>query len=174
MWEKGGFSQISRGFIIFVAATSVVSNVPSHKWFWSDSCTIIFVITSWNYFSLKESQKGNRIKPKIANTINITSIHIAIFSTSYAESEWCMDDLALMAQSESNIILVFYNVKRKDVWWNRVHGMNRVYVESMCILKVEKIFDPINSSTEASIWLPHYWNMERDYDESYKERQLYY
>jgi len=62
-----------------------------------------------------------------------------------------MDDLALMAQSESNIILVFYNVKRKDVWWNRVHGMNRVYVESMCILKVEKIFDPINSSTEASI-----------------------
>jgi len=94
------------------------------------------------FFDKEESQKGNRINSEIENAIKVVPVHIAIFSTGYAESEWCLAELVLMVESDAIIIPVFYDVKPTDIWWNRVDGMDGVYAEALRILKDEKTFDP--------------------------------
>lgn len=87
------------------------------------------------FFDKEEMQKGNRINFVIENAIKGTHVHIAIFSTGYAQSEWCMDELLLMIESGSIIVPVFYDVKPTDMW------SNGVYAEALRILKDEKVFD---------------------------------
>lgn len=94
------------------------------------------------FFDKEEMEKGNRINLVIENAIKGAPVHVAIFSAAYAESEWCMDELVLMVQSESIIIPVFYHLKPTEIWWNSVDGRNGVYAEALHILKEEKLFDP--------------------------------
>jgi len=94
------------------------------------------------FYDQEELQKGNRINSEIENAIKVASIHIAIFSKGYAESEWCMDELALMVESESIIISAFHGVNPTKIWQNPVDGMNGVYAEALRKLKEEKTFDP--------------------------------
>jgi len=94
------------------------------------------------FFDKEEAQKGYTINSVVENAIRVASVHIAIFSRHYAESEWCLDELVLMVESKSVIIPVFYDVKPLDIWRNRVDGMNGVYAEALLILKDEKTLDP--------------------------------
>eukprot|EP01018_Ginkgo_biloba_P023509 Gb_17378 [translate_table: standard] len=60
---------------------------------------------------------GETLSDKIRDAISSASLHIAIFSKNYAESQWCLDELCLMLERGTKIIPVFYNVKPNDLRW---------------------------------------------------------
>eukprot|EP01018_Ginkgo_biloba_P026301 Gb_06231 [translate_table: standard] len=60
---------------------------------------------------------GDELSPQIESAIRTASIHIAIFSSNYAQSRWCLDELLLMLQCGSRIIPVFYDVKPFELKW---------------------------------------------------------
>jgi len=67
-----------------------------------------------------ELEPGGKIISQIEAAIQVASVHVAIFSTNYAESKWCLDELVLMVESEKSgatILPVFYNVKPEHLRW---------------------------------------------------------
>ena len=64
-----------------------------------------------------ELQAGHNITTQIEAAIKVASVHIAIFSPTYAESNWCLDELVLMVESKAIILPVFYKVKPSEVRW---------------------------------------------------------
>nr|ABR16569.1 unknown [Picea sitchensis] len=68
-----------------------------------------------------EMKVGHKITPQILHAIETASIHIAIFSSTYAQSKWCLDELLHMLKSlksnQGTIIPVFYGVKPSDLRW---------------------------------------------------------
>jgi len=64
-----------------------------------------------------ELEPGHIIRSQIEAAIQGASVHIAIFSENYAESNWCLDELVLMLDSKRTILPVFYKVKPSDLRW---------------------------------------------------------
>lgn len=62
-------------------------------------------------------QGGCEISSQLADAIRTASVHVAIFSPRYAESEWCLNELLLMLKSDVPIIPVFYRVSPANVRW---------------------------------------------------------
>ncbi|KAL3746387.1 hypothetical protein ACJRO7_015359 [Eucalyptus globulus] len=63
---------------------------------------------------------GEEIDGKLRQAINGSQIYIPVFSKNYAQSEWCLRELAIMLDNISNskekiILPIFYDVKPKDV-----------------------------------------------------------
>eukprot|EP01018_Ginkgo_biloba_P023532 Gb_26262 [translate_table: standard] len=69
------------------------------------------------FLDKEELQMGETLSHKIRDAIRSASVHIAIFSKNYAESQWCLDELCLMLESGAKIIPVFYDVKPNDLRW---------------------------------------------------------
>lgn len=86
-----------------------------------------------------------RVFPKAA-------VHIAIFSTNYAESSRCLNELVLMVQSGSTVIPVFYDVKVSDLRWTK-EG-NGVYAQALRTLQDQKIFDS-ETLEEKALYYPN-------------------
>jgi len=64
----------------------------------------------------KESlEKGQHFPKKISEALRCASVHVAIFSKQYADSDSCLDELCVMLESEKLIILVFYDVSPSDM-----------------------------------------------------------
>ncbi|CAK9862448.1 unnamed protein product [Sphagnum jensenii] len=57
--------------------------------------------------SLEKGQPGQK---KIYEALGCASVHVAIFSEQYADSDYCLDELCAMLESKKPIIPVFYNV----------------------------------------------------------------
>jgi hypothetical protein len=57
--------------------------------------------------SLEKGQPGQK---KIYEALGCASVHVAIFSEHYADSDYCLDELCAMLESKKPIIPVFYNV----------------------------------------------------------------
>ncbi|CAK9880608.1 unnamed protein product, partial [Sphagnum jensenii] len=57
--------------------------------------------------SLEKGQKGQE---KIYEALRCASVHVAIFSEHYADSDYCLDELCAMLKSKKLIIPVFYDV----------------------------------------------------------------
>ncbi|CAM6028798.1 unnamed protein product [Sphagnum balticum] len=57
--------------------------------------------------ALEKGQHGQR---KIYEALGCASVHVAIFSEHYADSEYCLDELCAMLESKKLIIPVFYDV----------------------------------------------------------------
>jgi len=57
--------------------------------------------------SLEKGQPGQK---KIYEALGCASVHVAIFSEHYADSDYCLDELRAMLESKKPIIPVFYNV----------------------------------------------------------------
>jgi hypothetical protein len=55
-------------------------------------------------------EKGLDGQEMIKKALECASVHVAIFSEHYAESDYCLDELCAMLKSEKPIIPVFYNV----------------------------------------------------------------
>lgn len=58
---------------------------------------------------------GHYISDEIHSAIKSASVHVAIFSQGYAQSEWCLNELVLMLESNRPIIPVFLDVAVTDV-----------------------------------------------------------
>eukprot|EP00253_Pinus_taeda_P027154 PITA_27154 len=69
------------------------------------------------FFDEEEMQGGCEISSQLAEAIRTASVHVAIFSPRYAESDWCLNELLLMLKSAAPIVPVFYRVSPRDVRW---------------------------------------------------------
>ncbi|GLJ38774.1 hypothetical protein SUGI_0790520 [Cryptomeria japonica] len=66
------------------------------------------------YLDSEETELGDSISSTIKNAIYSARVHIAILSPRYAESAWCLAELALMFQTKAKIIPLFYHVDPSD------------------------------------------------------------
>ncbi|KAG7563406.1 Toll/interleukin-1 receptor homology (TIR) domain [Arabidopsis suecica] len=77
-----------------------------------------FELQEIKYFIDKHEQRGKDLKHLFVR-IKESSIALAIFSTRYPESSWCMDELVMMKklsdQGKLLVIPIFYKVDAKDV-----------------------------------------------------------
>ncbi|CAK9875601.1 unnamed protein product [Sphagnum jensenii] len=55
-------------------------------------------------------EKGQDGQKKIYEALGCASVHVAIFSEHYADSDYCLDELCAMLESKKLIIPVFYHV----------------------------------------------------------------
>jgi hypothetical protein len=99
---------------------------------------------------------GYDIPCQIKGAIATASVHIAIFSPTYAKSRWCLQELDLMLKSDAPILPVFYHVDPGDLRWtsgkDRVYdrflgyigwtGNNGAYAEALRIHEMKRRYDP--------------------------------
>eukprot|EP01018_Ginkgo_biloba_P036900 Gb_03103 [translate_table: standard] len=70
------------------------------------------------FLDREELRTGEEFPHAITEAIQSSSLYIAIFSPHYAESSWCLRELALMLKTpNATIIPVFYNVKPEELRW---------------------------------------------------------
>ncbi|XP_057855495.2 TMV resistance protein N isoform X2 [Cryptomeria japonica] len=67
------------------------------------------------FLDCKEMELGDLFPSTIQNAIYSASVQIPIFSRRYAESVWCLAELALMLQTKRKIIPIFYDVPPSDL-----------------------------------------------------------
>jgi len=70
-----------------------------------------------SFLDKEEMRQGYQISSQIERAIRTASVQLAIFSPRYAESDWCLNELLLMLESNAPIIPVFYRVKPAEVRW---------------------------------------------------------
>jgi hypothetical protein len=58
----------------------------------------------------KSLETGQHGQNKIFEALGCASVHVAIFSEHYADSDYCLDELCAMLKSKKLIIPVFYGV----------------------------------------------------------------
>lgn len=92
------------------------------------------------FLDVNELQDGETITPQIQSAIRTASVHIAIFSPGYAQSNWCLDELLLMFESGSTILPVFYGVKPSDLRWG-TQSETGVYGQALKTLERKRTFD---------------------------------
>jgi len=69
------------------------------------------------FLDQEELEEGSHFPSQIEHAIRSASVHVAVFSPKYAESEWCLRELLLMLESRAPIIPVFYHVQPADLRW---------------------------------------------------------
>jgi len=87
-----------------------------------------------------ELQEGVHFPSQIIGAIRSASVHVAIFSPTYAASQWCLDELLLMQESRAPIIPVFYKVKPADLRWTD-QNKTGVYAKALDELQMKKTVD---------------------------------
>jgi hypothetical protein len=71
------------------------------------------------FLDQKELQQGDNLDSQIKAAIESASVHVAIFSSGYAASRWCLEELLLMLETGATIIPVFYKVKPSELRWTQ-------------------------------------------------------
>eukprot|EP01018_Ginkgo_biloba_P021496 Gb_37380 [translate_table: standard] len=70
------------------------------------------------FLDREELETGDPFPDAIREAIASSTVHIAIFSPRYAESSWCLRELALMVKTAgATIIPVFFNVTPEEIRW---------------------------------------------------------
>jgi hypothetical protein len=69
------------------------------------------------FLDSEELIEGNNITPQLEAAIKGASVQVAIFSPTYAKSEWCLNELVLMVNSGATLLPVFYDVEPSMVRW---------------------------------------------------------
>eukprot|EP01018_Ginkgo_biloba_P023851 Gb_32682 [translate_table: standard] len=70
------------------------------------------------FLDREELRTGEEFPDAITEAIQSSPVHIVIFSPHYAESYWCLRELALMLKTpNATIIPVFYNVTPGELRW---------------------------------------------------------
>ncbi len=67
------------------------------------------------FLDMESIEKGQPGQKKIYEALGCASVHVAIFSKDYAASDYCLDELCAMLESEKLIIPVFYDVSPNDL-----------------------------------------------------------
>lgn len=69
------------------------------------------------FLDVEALQPGDLIPMHIQEAMRSASLHIAIFSKSYAHSPWCLAELSFMLKTGTRIVPVFYYVDPSDLRW---------------------------------------------------------
>jgi hypothetical protein len=62
------------------------------------------------FLDVRSLENGKPGQEKIYEALECASVHVAIFSANYADSDYCLDELCAMLKSQKRIIPVFYDV----------------------------------------------------------------
>ncbi|XP_021687237.1 disease resistance protein RLM3-like isoform X2 [Hevea brasiliensis] len=72
-----------------------------------------------NAFKDENLRKGEKITPRLLQIIEESRVSIVIFSTNYADSSWCLDELVKILQCYENLKQIvkplFFKVNTNDV-----------------------------------------------------------
>ncbi|XP_059076972.1 TMV resistance protein N-like [Cryptomeria japonica] len=93
--------------------------------------TLYTILTGMSLSVFLDSQEleyGDFLPRTIEAAMASASLHIAIFSKTYAESRWCLAELSFMLKSAAKIIPIFYHVDPSDL--RCVHQGKGMYVEA--------------------------------------------
>lgn len=63
----------------------------------------------------EELERGEEIDPSLLEAIQDSAVAIAVISTNYASSRWCLEELARIVDCRKLILPVFYKVDPSDV-----------------------------------------------------------
>ena len=85
-------------------------------------------------------KEGLNFPSQLKAAIRSASVHIAIFSPNYVESQWCLDELLLMQESGAPIIPIFYHVNPAEVRWTD-QTKNGVYAQALNQLQMKSRYD---------------------------------
>jgi len=91
------------------------------------------------FLDKEELQKGDSNWCQIEDAIRVASVHIALFSPTYAHSNWCLDELRLMLKSRSTIIPIFFGVKPSKLRWTE--GEDGEYAQALRTLQNKRTAD---------------------------------
>lgn len=73
------------------------------------------------FLDKSEMQVGQNITSQLENAIRGASVHVALFTQNYAQSNWCLDELLLMVESDKSdrvtLLPVFLDVKPAHLRW---------------------------------------------------------
>eukprot|EP00253_Pinus_taeda_P016173 PITA_16173 len=69
-----------------------------------------------------ELEEGRTFPSQIEAAIRSAAIHIAVFSPTYANSQWCLNELIAMITTGATILPVFYNVEPSELRWTEKDG----------------------------------------------------
>lgn len=69
------------------------------------------------FLDAKSIAQGRHVFKSIDEALSGACVHVAIFSKRYAESKYCLDELADMVHSGKVILPVFYDVKPQHLRW---------------------------------------------------------
>lgn len=86
-----------------------------------------------------ELKEGFNFTSQIQGAIQSASVHVAIFSPRYAESEWCLDELLQILESGKPVIPLFYHVKPSQL--RSTKGEDGVYSQDLRKLEEMKTYD---------------------------------
>jgi len=108
------------------------------------------------FLDKEELEKGDSNWCQIKDAIRVASVHIALFSPTYALSNWCLDELLLMlesmGESRSTIIPIFFGVKPSKLRWTE--GEDGEYAQALRTLQNKKTadFQPRYDSNTIKKW----------------------
>ncbi|KAH9289138.1 hypothetical protein KI387_033255 [Taxus chinensis] len=80
------------------------------------------------FLDVEELELGDFLPAALQQAMASSSLNIAIFSEHYAQSPWCLAELAFMLQTGATIIPIFYKVQPFDLR-RAVHGKG-IYVDA--------------------------------------------
>ncbi|XP_057854623.2 disease resistance protein RPV1 [Cryptomeria japonica] len=69
------------------------------------------------FLDSEETRLGDFLPTALEQAMRSASLHVAIFSPTYAESPWCLAELSFMLKSGATIVPVFYHVQPSDLRW---------------------------------------------------------
>ncbi len=75
-----------------------------------------------SFLDMESLEKGQHGQKKIYEALGCASVHVAIFSKHYADSDYCLDELCAMLESEKLIIPIFYDVSPSDLYCKLHNG----------------------------------------------------
>eukprot|EP01018_Ginkgo_biloba_P003547 Gb_26065 [translate_table: standard] len=80
------------------------------------------------FLDREELDAGDDFPDAIRDAISSSTVHIVIFSPRYAESSWCLRELALMVQTAgATIIPVFWNVTSEEIRWAKKGNVAKAF-----------------------------------------------
>ncbi|KAH9289020.1 hypothetical protein KI387_033137, partial [Taxus chinensis] len=69
------------------------------------------------FLDVEVLELGDVIPVHIQDAMRTSFLHIAIFSSNYAQSPWCLAELSFILRTGSRVIPVFYDVEPADLRW---------------------------------------------------------
>jgi hypothetical protein len=67
------------------------------------------------FLDMESVETGQHSRKKIYEALGCASVHVAIFSKDYADSNYCLDELCAMLEGKKLVIPVFYDVSPNDL-----------------------------------------------------------
>ncbi|GLJ08053.1 hypothetical protein SUGI_0080510 [Cryptomeria japonica] len=74
------------------------------------------------FLDQKSLQGGEYVPAAIRQAIRKASVHVAILSPNYADSEWCLDELHLMLKTGAPIVPVFWEIRPSQLRMENDNG----------------------------------------------------